>query len=235
MTKKLRLRVAGIAIPILLFIFLGIENSQAQDSLRFHEGRFRRGGFGMSSKGYKPDPWEVEYFKTALKSVFPADLLNAKDKFDNKLLLLLGVVDSVTVTTEGDSAMIGFRVENKYWDFTEDHSIQDEVMFVSPKGGGPFYASIKLPVSSKVTEIRHFPFEKKFVFVYGTLQDLSNGIPVIAAQQIKWIDYFWYSLNIFSYDVARDKDGQVLADKKNGIPKFTDFHFFTIAHKGQNK
>ncbi|HMH24873.1 MAG TPA: hypothetical protein VK563_24025 [Puia sp.] len=223
-----------IIISLLALFLSCMGNARAQDSLHFHEGRFKRGGFGMSSGHYKPDPWEAGYFKNALRSVFPADLISTGDKYDNRLLLLIGVVDSVTVRTDGDSAVIWLRIENKYWDFTEDHSVQDEVMFVSPKGGGPFYSSIKMPASAEVSSIRRYPFENKLLFVYGHLQGFSGGIPVIAAQEIKWISYFWYSLNIFSYDVLRDKDQQVVTGK-NGEPKFTDFHILSLAHKGQNK
>ena len=70
--------------------------------------------------------------------------------------------------------------------------------------------------------------------MYGNFKETVNNYPVIAAQQIKVIDYEWYSEKIFSYEVKRDKDANVETDKKGKV-QTTNFHFLKIAGKGQNK
>jgi hypothetical protein len=221
-------------IIILFYLILASAQLNAQDSLLFHEGTFKKNKLVMSSNPYRPDSWERSLYEQSIRTAFPMDLLNSPDTYRDKLLLMIGIVDSVTMETMGDSTLIVFRIENKYWDFLEDYSIQDEVMFVSPEGGGKFTAAIRVPKSMDTEFIKSFASEKKLLFIYGTFHGLSDHIPLINALGVKWVRYFWYSTRIFSYEVERGSHQEVLTDKKGHL-KFTNFHFLTIAHAGQNK
>jgi len=200
-----------------------------------HQGQFnKKGKFAMSSRPYKPDDWEKPYFDSSIKTAFPSDLIKFPEKYKDKLIHLIGIVDSVYADTLGNSPIVHVLLDNKYWDYTEDYSIQDEVMFVSEKGDGKFLVTLTGITPEQFESLKRFPAEKKLLLVYGNFKENVNNYPIIAAQQIKFIDYEWYSEKIFSYEVKRDEDGNVETDKKGKV-QTTNFHFFKIAGKGQNK
>jgi hypothetical protein len=70
--------------------------------------------------------------------------------------------------------------------------------------------------------------------VYGDFKEITNNLPVLAARQIKYIDYEFYTTKVFSYEIARDKTGKVVTDKKGKI-QTTNFEFLKMAKAGQNK
>lgn len=185
----------------------------------------------MSSNAYKPDSWEKPYFENSVKNAFPSDLVKNPEKYANKLIHLIGVVDSVYTDT---SKTVTFRLENKYWDYIEDYSIQDEKMFVSEKGDGKFLVTLTNVSPEQFEGLSNFPTEQKLFLVYGDFKGSVDNIPVLAARQIKYIDYDFYTTKVFSYEIQRDKNGEVVTDKK-GKYQLANFKFLKVAQAGQNK
>jgi len=185
----------------------------------------------MSSNAYKPDKWEKIYYDSSLKTAFPSDLVKHPDKYLNKLIHLIGIVDSVYIDSNEN---VIFRLENKYWDYTEDYSIQDEKMFVSEKGDGEFLVTLSNISPQQFADFKKFPAEKKLFLVYGNFIELTYNLPVLTARQIKYIDYELYTTKVFSHEIERDKNGDVVTDKKGKI-KTTNLHFLKVANAGQNK
>jgi len=218
-------------VLIVILLFLHITYADAQTSSMLHHGTFKKVKIFMSSKPYKPDDWEKPYYDSAIKSAFPSDLVKNPEKYRDKPIHLIGVVDSVYIE---DGNRVTFLLNNKYWDYVEDYSIQDEVMFVSEKGDGRFLVTVAEISPEQLEEVKRFPAEKKLFLVYGTFKELVSGYPALAAQQVKYIDYELYTTNVFSYEVMRDKSGEVEADKKGKVA-MTNFKFLKIAKKGQNK
>jgi hypothetical protein len=209
--------------------------SQCQTATILHHGQFNKNGkFAMSSRSYKPDDWEKPYFDNSIKTAFPSDLIKFPEKYKDKLIHLTGIADSVYAVTLDSLPVVYVLLDNKYWDYIEDYSIQDEVMFISGKGDGKFLVSLTGITPGQLESLKNFPKEKKLFFVYGNFKETMNSYPVITAQQIKFIDYEWYTEKIYSYEVKRDNDGNVETDKKGKV-LMTNFHFFKIAGKGQNK
>jgi len=219
---------------IIIFILGNFLKSDAQTSSTLHRGTFKKGKILMSSNSYKPDVWEKPYFDSSVKTAFPSDLLKTPEKYKNKLIHLIGIVDSVFIDSINGTNTATFLLENKYWDYTEDYSIQDEVMFVSEKGDGRFLVTLSGINSNEIETLKRFPAEKKLFLVYGDFKDIKDNYPVIFAQQIKYVDYEFYSTNIFSYEIKRDKKGNVQTDKKGKV-QMTNFKFLRIAKAGQNK
>ena len=217
-----------------LFLILSLSGclltSQAQEGSILHEGNFKTRKIGMSSNPYKPADWEKRYYDSAVKTVFPSDLNRSPEKYKARLIHLIGIVDSVYL----DSFTINIVLENKYWDYIEDYSIQDEVMFVSPKGDGKFMVTLPKTTADEVEVVNRFRAEKKLLLVYGNFIHTLGGIPALDAVQIKYIDYKWYSTNIFSYEVKRNKNGEVEVNKKGKLT-MDNFSFIKVAHAGQNK
>ncbi len=188
----------------------------------------------MSSNFYRPDDWEKSYFEKSLKTALPSDLNKSPEKYKGQLIHLVGIVDSAYAETKNDSVTLTFVLENKYWDYIEDYSIQDEVMFVSPKGEGKFLVTVPAMTATESEAFKNFPSEKKLFLVYGNFNGIATNFPLITAQQVKYIDYKWYSTAIFSYEIKRDSNGEVEPDKKGHL-QITNFAFQKVAKKGQNK
>ena len=217
---------------LLVTLFFGyILNVKAQTSSVLHHGTFKKGKILMSSNSYKPDDWEKPYYNNSIKTVFPSDLIKSPEKFIDKSIHLIGVVDSISIN---DGNRVSFLLDNKYWDYIEDYSIQDEVMFVSEKGDGKFWVTISELSPEQIMEVKQFPEEKKLFLVYGVFKELANGYPVFTAEKVKFIDYELYTTNIFSYEVMRNKKGDVLTDKKGKV-QMTNFKLLKLAKQGQNK
>lgn len=216
---------------IIILLWSQISNADAQANSVLHHGTFKKGKLFMSSNYYKPDDWEKPYFDSSIKTAFPSDLVKSPEKYKGKSIHLIGIVDSVSVD---ENNRVTFLLNNKYWDYVEDYSIQDEVMFVSEKGDGKFWVTVPDLSPEQLEEVKHFPAEKKLFLVYGTFTEMSNNYPVLAAQQVKYIDYELYTTNVFSYEVMRNKSGDVAIDKKGKV-QITNFKFLKVAKKGQNK
>jgi hypothetical protein len=219
----------NLLIAILLLGCLSYVN--AQTDLVLNHGTFKGSKLAMHSKPYKPEKWEKPYYDSSIKSAFPSELIKSPEKYRDRGIHLLGIVDSVSI---GENNSVTFLLDNKYWDYVEDYSIQDEVMFVSEKGDGKFWVTITDITPEQLEEVKRFPAEKKLFLVYGIFKEVANNYPVLAAQKVKYIDYEWYTTKVFSYDLARDKNGEVAVDKKNNI-HMTNFQFLKVAQKGQNK
>lgn len=86
----------------------------------------------------------------------------------------------------------------------------------------------------EIADFKKFPTEQKLFLVYGNYKELTNNIPVLTAKLIKYFDHEVYSTSIFSYEILRDKNGNVELDKK-GNSRITNFKFLKVAKAGQNK
>jgi|SRR5688572_17164121 len=220
-----------------LFIFLLLAgtflSSYAQTDSIIHHGTFKKGKGKLikSSNSYKPDSWEKQYYESSLTSVFPSDLVKHSDKYSEKLIHLIGIIDSVNIDSNMNTTI---RLENKFWDYIEDYSIQDEKMFISEKGDGLFLVTIPKATPEIFYFCKKLQSEKKLFLVYGEFKGLSNKIPLLLAQQIKYVDYEFYTTKVFSYEIERDKNGEVVTDK-SGRPRLANFRFLKIATAGQNK
>lgn len=221
-------------LVIFIFLFEQLININAQTNSSLHHGTFKKDKVLMSSNSYKPDDWEKLYFDSSIKTAFPSDLNKFPEKYENKLVHLIGIVDSVYIDNKDSVATATFLLDNKYWDYIEDYSIQDEVIFVSEKGDGRFLVTLSNIKNDEANNFKSFASEKKLFLVYGIFKGSINKYPVISAQQIKYIDYELYTTNVFSYEVERDKKGNVETDKRGKI-QMTNFKFLKVAKAGQNK
>lgn len=196
-----------------------------------HHGTFKKGRMFMSSNSYKPDKWEKAYYDSSIKSAFPSDLIRHPDRYSDKTIHLIGIVDSVYIDS---NQAVTFLLENKYWDYIEDYSIQDEKMFISDKGDGRFLVTVANIDPLGIDEVKNFPAQHKLFMVYGKLKSATESLPILTAIQIRYFDYEFYSTKIFSYDILRDSNGEVVTDK-NGAAQKTSLTILRIAKKGQNK
>jgi len=223
--------------PIILAILLGtIQQVSAQLENSLYEGRFKKFTGLMSSNHYKPDILEDSLFNKAIKTAFPSDLEKFPERYKGKLIHLIGIVDSVKVIQQDNTVVFTFILENKYWDYIEDYSRQDEVMFVSPKGDGKFRVIVSASnLNTKdIAYVKRFPAQKKLFLVNGIFTEIIDGIPTLTTHQIKYIDYQYYTTYVFSYEVARNTKGEVMTSP-DGMLQFDKFERLKLASPGQNK
>lgn len=224
-----------IILSVLTLLIIAL-NSNAQHAKFFHEGKFNKFKGVMHSGQYKADDWEKILYDKADKAIFPLDIRKSPENYIGNLIHWIGIVEEVLVEERNDSSIIIITLEQKYWDYIEDYSIQDEVMFISPKGEGAFkiiVASEKLS-ENEIETIKKFPNEMKLFLCYGELMNCQNGIPTLSVEGIKIIDYKYYSTKIFSYDILRDEKGQVVVNK-SGKAMTTNFESLKVPGPGQNK
>jgi hypothetical protein len=219
-------------LAIVFCLLSYFSHSFAQIDRTLYRGVFKAKTFASSNQ-YKPDKWEKSYYDNSIKTAFPSDLLKQPDKYENKLIHLIGIVDSVYIDSLDN---VTFRLENKYWDYIEDYSIQDEKMFISDKGDGQFLVTLSGVRPNEYEILSNFSEEKKLFLVYGTFKGIENNYPVLSAQKIKYIDYKFYTTKAFYYEIKRDENGDVVSDgKKNGKPSLSNFKIIAVPKAGQNK
>jgi len=220
-------------ITSLVFIALSIL-VKAQYETIFHSSGFKKFKGIMQSNPYRPDKSEKPFMEASVKSIFPSDVKKDSGAYIDTPIHWIGIVKDVVIQDSNDISAVLFTLEQKYWDYIEDYSVQDEVVFVSPEGEGDFRMLVQLKLTDEEREkIKKMPGDKTLLFCYGRIIS-DNDLPVLKAGYIKIVDYKYYSTNIFSYKVKRDSKGQVAINKRGGT-ELDDFKFLRVAKPGQNK
>lgn len=189
----------------------------------------------MRSNGYKPDKEEKPLLDASAKTVFPSDVKKNPALYADTLVHWIGIVKDVIIKDDSSNiSTVVFAVDQKYWDYIEDYSIQDEIMFVSPIGEGEFHVLVQLELTAEQKEkLKDMPAEQTLFFCYGHVIEDAE-LPALKASYIKTVDYKYYSTKIFSYKIKRDKEGRVVTNKY-GMPETDEFKMLKVARRGQNK
>jgi hypothetical protein len=206
----------------------------AQYETIFHPSAFKKFKGVMHSNSYKPDADEKQLLEKAARAVFPLDVKKNPAAYIDTAVHWIGIVKDVIILDSNNNSTVLFTLEQKYWDYVEDYSIQDEVMFLSPEGEGEFHAVAQLELTDEQKQkLRKMPEEQTLFFCYGNII-ADNTLPAMKISYIKTVDYKYYSTKIFSYKIKRGGDGRVLTDK-TGRPQTDDLKFLKVAGRGQNK
>ncbi|HEX8298014.1 MAG TPA: hypothetical protein VF594_02545 [Rubricoccaceae bacterium] len=193
-------------------------------------------GVFPGSRPYQPLDWEAAALAGSLKTAMPSDVVTDPAQYQGRLIHWVGVVDTFSVEAVGDSVFTRIEFEQHYYDYIEDFSIQDETMFVSPLGGGRFvYADARAgaSVDSLRQSLSMGAASGNLGFVYGTLQAVRSGLPILTNGRIRFVPDRLFSTAIFRYDVRRDAEGRAVGTE-NGFPELTGIEFLKIAGPGQN-
>jgi hypothetical protein len=206
----------------------------AQYETVFHPSSFKKFKGLMKSNSYKADADEKILLEKSVRSLFPSDIEKNPQAYIDTPVHWIGVVKDIIILDSNNSSTVLFTLEQKYWDYVEDYSIQDEVMFVSPEGEGEFHAVVQLTLTDEEKQkLRKMPEQQTLFFCYGTII-ADNTLPAMKATYIKTVDYKYYSTKIFSYKIKRDDKGRVVTDNA-GRPQTDDLKFLKVAGRGQNK
>ncbi len=188
-------------------------------------------GFAPGSKFYSPPKDVEELFLRANKIAMPSDVLKQPEKYLGQEIHWIGILKGVKYLDEQTALII---LDQKYWDYIEDYSIQTERIFLSPKGDGQFYLLFPF---SKGKEFENFIKEaiarEDLMFVYGIFDKVENDLPLLKYTQGSFIHEKYYSTKIMEYDVKRDAEGNVVLNK-NGLYEITNAKLLKIAGPGEN-
>jgi hypothetical protein len=191
-----------------------------------------------NSKEYQPEEMEQSMYNRIDRTVFPSDIRNRPEKFNGKFVNWLGILKQVDIKKKAnsDTSIVSIKVDQKYWDYVEDYSIQDERIFLSPKGEGEFtynFEFLMTPESEKNLKAEVGNKSLGMFYGYAYRDTLNNNTPTLIGAFLKFFDYKEYSTAILSYDIERDKNGYVVSE--NGRPVTANFQRLKVPGKGQNK
>jgi hypothetical protein len=186
-----------------------------------------------TSKMYRPSNSERPHFYNANKSIFPSDVRKDFNAYKGAKIHWIGIIRERDFINHDGEVFLKLKIEQKYWDYIEDFSIQTEKIFLSPLGEGDFYFVIRIDPRDKENYSK-FAVPPNLAIIYGTVEEVKDGDITILGDYVKFIDEQYYATNIFSYRVARDSSGKVVLGK-DGFPKLVDFKMLKIPKAGRNQ
>jgi hypothetical protein len=190
-----------------------------------------------TTKTYKPTQAEAPLWEQADRFIFPSDVRRDLDACKGTAVHWIGIVREMNFFPWDDRYYLELKLEQRYWDYVEDSSVQQEKIFLSPLGEGIFY--FINPIQQGRLEEAKAEFSKlaappNLAIVYGTVADLRSGDPLLHGSFAKFVNEKHYATNIFQYEVKRDESGKVVLDE-NGMPELTNFETLKFAEPGRNQ
>jgi hypothetical protein len=161
----------------------------------------------------------------------PTDVLANPDQYLGKEIHWIGILRDISFNSD-DVAVI--TLDQKYWDYIEDHSIQSERIFLSPKGEGKFL--LLFPVKDKdefMPFINEAIAREDLMFVYGVFSSIENKMPVLKYTNGRFIHEKYYSTKIFEYDIARSTNGEIKTNEI-GVPVVINTKVLKVPGPGEN-
>ncbi len=188
------------------------------------------------SMTYQPLEWEQSLLKQSIKTITPLDIVKNSEFVNDKLIHWVGIVDTFEVFEKDGKVIVDLKLDQRFYDYIEDYSIQQETMFISPFGEGKFYMRkiFNSKSDSLLVGVQKVIKDKLLAFCYGNFIELKNTCPVLDTKGLRFIPKKYYATNIFSYKVARDSSGKVISTKE-GYPLLTDFKMLKVPKSGKNE
>ncbi len=153
---------------------------------------------GPGSREYKPiSDWEKYAYGKADRNVFPNDVRADLHKYDSLRAAWPGVILECDAVKNDSGITLNLLIEHHYYDWIEDFSIQQERIFLSPRGEGLFRTTWEVKPDSDPEE-----FTKSIgdmAIVYGLPIGLEDSVVVLGAFYIRAIDQQWFATDIFDY------------------------------------
>jgi hypothetical protein len=124
-------------------------------------------GLFPGSQSYKPLPkWERQFFQKAKRDIYPNDVRKSPKTYENTLVVWPGIIKSITIDTKNGSQIARFTIEHHYFDWIEDHGIQREKYFLSPRGEGLFALAWRVDTQEDKLFIQQFAVDD-MIIAYG--------------------------------------------------------------------
>lgn len=159
-------------------------------------------GFGASSRLYAPSTdQERQLFSSARRNIFPDDVRQDVDAHRTTLVAWTGIMKSAR-WLDREQSTAEFLIEHHYWDWVEDHSIQPEVAFLSPRGEGLFSCIkpfVKPSIQSEVVNPLPPPESMAVAYGYPEVVHAQSEIVELRCVGISAAPAEWYGTDIWDY------------------------------------
>lgn len=153
---------------------------------------------GPSTRLYKPvSEWETKAFSKADRSIYPNDVRTDFAAHDSSRVAWPGIVLSVTPKNQDTVIEVHFVIQHHYYDWLEDFSIQQERIFLSPRGEGVFETTWWVQPTADTGKI--VQSVGNMVIVYGIPASVRDSIIILNAYYIREIEREWFATDIFDY------------------------------------
>lgn len=152
------------------------------------------------SQSYKPLPkWERQFFEKATREIYPNDVRKSSETYKKKLVVWPGIIKSITIDTENGSQITRFTIEHHYFDWIEDHGIQREKYFLSPRGEGFFTLAWPVDTQEDKLFIQQFAVDD-MIIAYGYPSMIKDDlIGFYPTKNIRSIKPKWYRTDVLDY------------------------------------
>ena len=144
-----------------------------------------------SSQLYRPvNEAETALFKNSRKDILPNDIKNHPNEFKGLLVHWVGIIDSSWIQSINDTSTITILGDQKYWDYIEDYSIQNEHVFLSPLGEGQFLFTRAYPnisTDSLASLYKVVADRGNLGMFYGIVNGFSSNYPVLKGVGVRFI------------------------------------------------
>jgi hypothetical protein len=153
---------------------------------------------GPYTRGYKPiSEWEKTAFTKANRQIYPNDVRGDFAAFDSARVAWPGIVLKAEPKNRDSVIEIHFVIQHHYYDWLEDFSIQQERIFLSPRGEGVFETTWWVQPTADTSVITQSV--GNMVIVYGIPASIRDSIIVLNAYYIREIERKWFATDIFDY------------------------------------
>lgn len=153
---------------------------------------------GPYTRHYKPiSEWETKAFSKANREVYPNDVRGNFAAFDSARVAWPGIVLKAEPKNQDSIIEIHFVIQHHYYDWLEDFSIQQERIFLSPRGEGVFETTWWVQPTADTSVIAQSV--GNMVIVYGIPSAVHDSSIVLDAYYIREIERKWFATDIFDY------------------------------------
>lgn len=153
---------------------------------------------GPYSRLYKPiSEWEESAFKKADREIFPNDVREGFASHDSSRVAWPGIIVGASPKKTDSTLEVRFVIEHHYYDWIEDFSIQQERIFLSPRGEGVFETTWNLKPDSDTVEVAESI--GKMIIVYGIPSAINDSVIQLSAYYVRVIDRQWFATDIMDY------------------------------------
>lgn len=150
-----------------------------------------------SSRFYAPSTEEErDALASSRRDVFPDDVRHDLDGHRSTRVAWAGIIESAR-WDDDDESTAEFLIEHHYWDWIEDHSVQPEVAFLSPRGEGLFFFRKQAEEANVNAAL---PPTGTMAIVYGHPEAVRpDGVIVLQEVSVSFAPREWYGTDIWDY------------------------------------
>jgi len=119
------------------------------------------------------------------------------EKYDSLRAAWPGIILNAEVRPTDSAIALDLLVEHHYYDWIEDFSVQQEKIFLSPRGEGLFRTTWWLKLDADTAKLAQT--EGDMAIVYGIPTALEDSVVVLKAYYVRLIDKQWFATDIMDY------------------------------------